>query len=90
MYTEMNIRKIILDQLKEKLARFGVSEHEITERFDLVKSGLVSSLEFVNLIATMEKLLNAEIDYETALQADDFTTVAGLIRTFENHINEGF
>ncbi len=88
MPNDKEIRKIILELLHEKLERLGISDSEINDRFDLVKSGLLSSLEFVDLVASIENRLNIEIDYEQALDAGDFTTISGIKNTFQKHLNE--
>ena len=88
MPNEINVRKIILNRLHEKLARLGIGDEEINDHFDLVKSGLLSSLEFVDLVASIEKSLNLEIDYERALESDDFTTISGIRKTFQKHLDE--
>ncbi|MBW6459300.1 MAG: acyl carrier protein [Bacteroidales bacterium] len=71
----------------EKLRRIGVSESEIGDDFDLVGSGLLNSLEFVEIVALLEKEFHCEIDYEAAFEKGELTTPGGLIRTFENHMH---
>ena len=73
--------------IKPKLERLGISENELTSGFDLVKSGFVNSLEFVELITRMEKHFKIELDFESALELGDFTTFSGLVRTFEKKLN---
>jgi acyl carrier protein len=80
------IRKLVMDILRDKLQRIGIRESELGESFDLVKSGLLNSLEFVDLVASMEKIRHYEIDFEQALDSGELTTVGGLIRVFENKI----
>jgi acyl carrier protein len=82
MLQEFEIRKQMMELLGEKLARLSVSESEIGGNFDLVKSGLLNSLEFVDMVASLEKLNEFEIDFEKALNSGDFTTVDGLIKAF--------
>ena len=48
--------------------------------FDLVKSGLLNSIEFVDLAASLEQYCSVEIDFEKALDSGEFTTLGGLIR----------
>jgi len=78
------IRRQLTDHLQPRLERYGITPGELTGHFDLVKSGLVNSLEFVELITAMEKRLGIEVDFDAALDAGDFTTFGGLIRTLEN------
>ena len=73
-----------MELLRDKLQRIGIRESELGESFDLVKSGLLNSLEFVDMIASMEKIHLIEIDFEQALETGELTTLGGLIRAFEN------
>lgn len=75
-----------MELLSDKLQRIGIRESELGESFDLVKSGLLNSLEFVDIVASMEKIYLIEIDFEKALDTGNLTTLGGLIRAFENKI----
>lgn len=72
-----------MEILGDKLQRVGIRESELGESFDLVKSGLLNSLEFVDIVASMEQTYLIEIDFEQALETGEFTTLGGLIRAFE-------
>lgn len=82
MAMENEIRKQVTRLINDKLARLSVKENELNNSFDLVKSGLLNSLEFVDLVASMEKLNDREIDFEKELGKGNFTTFGGLIRAF--------
>jgi acyl carrier protein len=82
-----DIRTRLFDMIREKLRRTGVSETEIGDDFDLVGSGLVNSLEFVEIVATLEKEFHCEIDFEAAFEKGELTTPGGLVRTFQNHMH---
>jgi acyl carrier protein len=82
MADRSDIKDFILGRLAEKLNRLGVSPAGIGDGFDLVRSGLVSSVEYVELIAGLEAETGVVIDFEEFIDADDFTTVGGLIRIF--------
>ena len=81
---ESDIRRQVLELLREKLQRLSIRESEMVDNFDLVKSGFVNSLEFVDLVATIEKNNHLEIDFEKALEKGELTTIGGLVRAFEN------
>ena len=83
---EEEIRTFILDQLAGRLTRMGMERKEITINFDLVKSGLLDSMSFVDLVVAVEKKYNTEIDFENAFQQPDFTTISGLIQTIEKEL----
>ena len=77
------LRQKIMDLLRDKLLRIGIRETELGDNFDLVKSGLLNSLEFVDIVASMEKIYSVEIDFEQAIDNGGLTTLGGLIRAFE-------
>ena len=81
---DSDIRKQVMQLLRDKLQRIGIRESELGESFDLVKSGLLNSLEFVDMVASMEKINLHEIDFEQALDSGELTTIGGLIRAFKN------
>lgn len=80
---DSEIRKQVMELLRDKLQRIGIRETELGNNFDLVKSGLLNSLEFVDIVASMEKIYLIEIDFEQALDKGELTTLGGLIRAFE-------
>jgi acyl carrier protein len=81
---ENDTRQQLMDLLKDKLQRLGIRENELGDGFDLVKSGLLNSLEFVDMVASLEKMNQFEIDFEEGLNSGELTTVGGLIRAFTN------
>ncbi|HET6243536.1 MAG: acyl carrier protein [Bacteroidetes bacterium] len=83
---EKEITTFILEQLDKRLIRIGMQRKEITPNFDLVKSGLLDSMSFVDLVVEIEKKFNTEIDFELAFQNADFTTISGLIQTIEKQL----
>lgn len=78
-----DLRKQLMELLKDKLQRIGIKENELGGSFDLVKSGLLNSLEFVDIIASLEKIYEVEIDFEQALDKGGLTTLGGIISAFE-------
>lgn len=78
------IRKRLIEMMAEKLRRIDVNESELGDDFDLVNSGLLNSLEFVDVVASLEREWHCEIDYEAALEKGELTTLGGLVRTFNN------
>jgi len=80
----LETRKLVMELIEDKLKRLDIRENELGDGFDLVKSGLLNSLEFVDLVASLEKLNEHEIDFEAALDSGEFTTVGGLTRAFKN------
>jgi len=81
---ESEIRMQLMDLLQDKLKRLDIHERELDGKFDLVKSGFVNSLEFVDIVSSLEKLNHLEIDFEEGLNSNELTTIGGLIRAFKN------
>ena len=81
------IKNQVVTILEPKLKRLGIAENELTSGFDLIKSGFVNSLEFVELVTRLEKQFNVEVDFDKALESRDFTTFGGLVDTLEEQIN---
>jgi acyl carrier protein len=79
-----NIRKQVMELIHDKLLRLSIQENELGDGFDLVKTGLLNSLEFVDLVATLERINGLEIDFEKALDSGTFTTVGGIINAFQS------
>jgi acyl carrier protein len=80
---EDDTRKQVMELIHDKLQRLSIKESEIGGSFDLVKTGLLNSLEFVDLVASLERLNDVEINFEKALDSGNFTTLGGLIKAFE-------
>jgi acyl carrier protein len=81
---DSELRKQLMELLRDKIQRIGIRESDLGENFDLVRSGLLNSLEFVDIIASMEKVYDVEIDFEQALEKGGFTTLGGIIRAFKD------
>jgi acyl carrier protein len=79
----MDTRRKTLDFIGDRLRRIGIREEEIRDDFDLVRTGLMNSLEFVDLVSSLEKESGREIDFEEALEKGDLTTLGGLLRVFK-------
>jgi acyl carrier protein len=81
---ENELRKQLMMILRDKLTRLDIRETELGDAFDLVRSGLLNSLEFVDMVATLEKSFDLEIDFEKELASGELTTVGGIIKAFLN------
>ena len=82
--SKSEVREYIMDRLKEKLKLFDISKEELKDSFDLVKSGLLDSMAFVDLVAELEKKYGVEIDFEEASGSDNFTSLGGLAEIIIN------
>ena len=76
------IHALIIDRIRQRLARLGMEEREVTNDLDLVRSGLLDSLSFVDLIADLETASGKQVDLEKALEGAGATTVKGIVQLF--------
>ena len=87
--TRTEISDFILDLIGEKLAIFYISRGEVDDDFDLVKSGLLDSMSFIDLLAEIEEKFKLEINYEQAVDNEAFTSFGGLIKLIMDTKNAG-
>ncbi|NQT78718.1 MAG: acyl carrier protein [Bacteroidetes bacterium] len=85
--TNKKIRDYILDLLNERLLLFDINRGELNNDFDLVKSGLLDSMAFIDLLAEAEEKFEVEIDFEQLAESDDFTSLGGLVNIIMNTKN---
>jgi len=78
------IRDTIIELITEKLVIFNIGKEEVKEDFDMVKSGLLDSMSFIDLVAELEDRFAVEVDFEVAGESEDFTKVGGLIQLIKD------
>lgn len=81
------VHKYILEQIEGKLIMFNIGMGEVDDDFDLVKSGLLDSMAFVDLVAGIEEQYKIEIDFEKAVEDEKFTSMGGLVQLILNTSN---
>ncbi len=81
---ENAVRKVLTERLAQRLVRLGLSSADLTDDLDLLRSGVLDSLGFVDLIADLESATGKQVDLERALDRRDATTVANVISLFTN------
>lgn len=80
---ESPVRSAIAERLEQRLARLGLSPGDISDDLDLVRSGVLDSLGFVDLIADLENATGKQVDLELALEQGNATTVGSIVSLFE-------
>lgn len=80
---ETSPRSIIADRLAHRMHRLGLSPDDLRDNLDLVRSGVLDSLAFVDLIADLENATGKRVDLERALESKNATTLGGVISLFE-------
>ena len=78
----MNVRSLIAATLASRLQRLGLSDTDLLDDLDLVRSGVLDSLGFVDLIADLETTTGKQVDLEQALEQKGATTVKGILALF--------
>jgi acyl carrier protein len=76
------LQALIVEHLVDRLVRLGVHERELDRNFDLVRSGLLDSLGFIDLVAALEQATGRQVDLEKALESSDATTMNGIFELF--------
>lgn len=77
------MREMIEERLSSRLQRLGLERTDLTDNLDLVRSGILDSLGFVDLIADLEQLTGRQVDLERALGERDATRLGSVIKLFE-------
>lgn len=79
---ENPVRQALTERLSQRLVRLGLLPAELTDDLDLIRSGVLDSLGFVDLIADLERATGKQVDLDRALQHRNATTVANVIALF--------
>ena len=79
MPSEKKIRSIILQFLQKRAQRLGIKEKLLLSDFELLRSGLLDSMSFLDLIAALEEQFKIQIDFEDK-SSSEFSTLAGLVK----------
>jgi len=85
---EQEINELLMQYIDERLALFGIGKAEIDMEFDLVKSGLLDSMAFVDMIGALEEEIKVQVDFEKLIEEERFTTVRGVIELFTDTPDE--
>jgi acyl carrier protein len=72
----------MMDFLLPRAARLGMEHNELVDDLDLLRSGLLDSLGFVDLVVEMEKRSGREVDLMAAMERPGGSTLGGLVELF--------
>ena len=75
------VKTYLIDYLKEKY-EIEVGDEDIDD-MDLIRSGVLSSLGYIELISSLEEHFKIEIDFDE-IDPSEFTTLSGLMHLVEN------
>lgn len=76
--SESAIRLCILEELRQPMAVLGISESDLGDDFELVKSGLLDSMRFIELLNALEQRFRFELNLGD-MDIDAITMLGGLI-----------
>ena len=72
------IRGFVIERIQAAAAANGRSIEGLDDDFNIVDSGVLDSIGFIDLITSIEDQFDLEIDL-SEVDPDEFTTVAGLV-----------
>jgi acyl carrier protein len=74
---DAKVRSVIMEEIRDRLVLLSLDEGSVTYDFDLVHTGVLDSMEFVELLSALEDRLGFEIRIGEG-SIDGVTTVKGL------------
>jgi acyl carrier protein len=79
---EPTLRHLMRELLVQRAQALGLDASDLRDDLDLVRSGLLDSLAFVDLLATLEQRTGRVIDLESALAGGGGTRFGAVVRLF--------
>ena len=78
-YTYDEFREIIVNFIEPKLINFNFDKNQLSNEIDLLKSGILDSFDFIDLVMHIEEKTEISIDL-SQLNSETFTSLNGFIR----------
>lgn len=78
------LRALVQEKLGTRSRRLGLDGSALKDDFDLVRSGLLDSLGFVDLITDLEGAVGRQVELEKAFDRAGATTLGGVLDLFLN------
>ncbi len=78
------LNALMIEKLDGRLQRMGFGPDEVSADLDLVRTGVLDSLGFVDLITELEGIVGKQVDLEKAFDRTGATTVGGVLDLFLN------
>lgn len=80
----MQLRAMVQEKLASRSQRLGLDRSALGDDLDLVRSGLLDSLGFVDLITELETAVGRQVELEKAFDRPGATTLGGVLDLFLN------
>lgn len=74
----IRIQKFVLKELQTKLSYLGISSDSVDDDFDLIGSGVLDSMSFIELIGAVENEFGIEMDFED-VESAELTSIQGFV-----------
>lgn len=88
MKTVDDMRDLVFGVLESRFKTAGVQSHnDIDDTYDMVESGIIDSLGFVNLIVELESRLGVSIDI-VDLPTDEVSNFSAMCRFLHERISQ--
>lgn len=79
---EQQLHALVRELLAGRLRMLGMGPSDLADDLDLVRSGLLDSLAFVDLLAALEQRTGRRIDLEGALASGRGTRLGTVVALF--------
>lgn len=79
---EQELRNLVSERLRDRVQRLGLKSSDLQDDLDLVRSGLLDSLGFVDLLADLEQATGKQVDLEQAMARPGATRLRSVIAMF--------
>jgi acyl carrier protein len=76
------LRALLCKRIEGRSSALGLTNAELTDDLDLLRSGVLDSLSFVDLMAGLMDATGKELDLEKALENRKASTIGGLLDLF--------
>jgi acyl carrier protein len=76
------VKGFIASNLADSLKENNITVDELTDDLDLMKKGIIDSIDLINLISAIEDHFQISVDFED-MDAEDLTVVGPLCRYIE-------
>ena len=77
---EEQLRSHVVGILREKMQKKGISSGEINDDFMFIGSGAIDSLDFLELLASVEKHFEVEADFSEK-DPSEFLSLGGFVKS---------
>jgi acyl carrier protein len=78
MNTKEQIKNFIVERINNKASLLNVTLDEIPDDFSLTGSGVFDSIDFMDLIASVETAFRVKVDFSDS-DPENFTTLSGFV-----------